>query len=252
MSHDEHQLGRTLKRELDSILFEEMEMTADMKRQIVQTAQSGSQGQGAQIMQGVQGARDARRATEAEQARKKRAWTKPWLFGGVIAAALVLAIGLPMLQQPSPGLPPNSGPIGAPGEGGNDTGSQLSQLIETQHASAEEAKAAFGPEMLAPTLVPEGYALQKIVSSAMKGEAARMVVFFYETADGKPLTFMVDRQEAAFPMNAFTPVDVNGAEGLVYEQPELVELYWMVDGVQYGITGAITAEEALAMAESAA
>jgi hypothetical protein len=49
----------------------------------------------------------------------------------------------------------------------------------------------------------------------------------------------------------FAKTTVRGQDGYVFEQPELVELYWVENGVHYGIVGNLSAAEALQAAEAA-
>ncbi|WP_157213492.1 DUF4367 domain-containing protein [Paenibacillus senegalensis] len=186
----------------------------------------------------------------AEKAGRRFFFSKAWIMGmGALAAAVIMLVGLPNLQQPNVPSPVENPGGSLPPSHGGAGGSELSQLITTTLSSAEEAKEAFGPGLLVPSFVPEGFELAEIVAVGMKGEPVRDVNFTYISGD-KTLTFAVSRNPAAFPAELFTPTQVNGVEGFVFEQPGLTELFWVEEGIQYSITGPLSADEAMKIAQS--
>lgn len=175
---------------------------------------------------------------------------KAWIIGmSAVAAAAILIMGYPMMQQPTVPAPIQD-PAGSvqPPIGGA-SGSQLSPLVTATLGSVEEAKAAFGDGLLVPNVMPEGYTLADI-QTVSEGDVVRDVVITYATGD-KAITFTASRNQAVFPADLFTKTEVNGFEGLVYEQPAFTELYWMESSIQYSIMGPITGEDAMKAAESA-
>lgn len=237
MADMDRELRMHLAKEADEVLFSNLELTDRLKQNI-------------------------RRKAASAQTGRRRISRNVWAAGATAAAlAVFLMVGLPTLQHTSAPAPAQS-PIGASpstdaGNAGNAgaagaAGSELSQLVSTSFATAEEAKASFGADMLAPAGVPEGFALTDIQGAGMAGEPLRDVIFTYASASGdKTITFTASRMAAVFPADLFTATQVNGADGFVFAQPELTELYWMKDGIQYGIVGHVNADEAMKIAESA-
>ncbi|MFD2328073.1 DUF4367 domain-containing protein [Cohnella sp. GCM10020058] len=246
MTDMDRELRMHMAKETDDVLFSNLELTDRLKQNIRQKAASS-------------------------QAGRRRVSRNVWAAGVAAAAlAVFLMVGMPTLQHtsaPAPAQSPigaspssdagnagNAGNAGSTGNAGNAgaAGSELSQLISTSFATAEEAKASFGANMLAPEAVPEGFTLTGIQGAGMAGEPLRDVIFTYASASGeKTITFTASRMTAVFPAEMFTATQVNGEDGFVFAQPELTELYWMEDGIQYGIVGHITSEEAMKIAESA-
>jgi len=194
-----------------------------------------------------------RKQAAADHNRRRFAIPRSWIGGmTAIAAAILLIVAIPVLQQASDQAPAeNTADSLPPANGGSAAGSELSQLTTTPLGSADEAKAAFGQGLLVPNAGPEGYELADITAVGMEGEPARDVIFTYAAGE-KTVTFTASRNPAAFPADLFSPVKVDGADGFVYEQPGLIELFWVRDGIQYAITGPLTGEEAMRLAESAA
>ncbi|MDG0808162.1 hypothetical protein [Cohnella rhizosphaerae] len=237
MTDMDRELRLHLAKEADEALFKDLELTDRLKMKIRQQAASAQVG-------------------------RRRVSKSVWAAGAAAAAlAVFLMVGLPTLERASAPVPAQS-PVGASpstdvgnaGNAGNSgaAGSELSQLVSTPFSTAEEAKASFGADMLAPDAVPEGFALKDIVGAGMAGEPLRDVTFTYATATGdKTITFTASRMTAVFPADLFTATQVNGNDGFVFAQPELTELYWTEDGIQYGIVGHVTSDEAMKIAESA-
>ncbi|MBB6637620.1 hypothetical protein [Cohnella thailandensis] len=182
---------------------------------------------------------------------------RSWRLGAaVVAVAILIGSGYALVQNQNQsqnqtvadpgGQPSASQPSGGTGAA---SGSELSSLVTTPLSSAEDAKAAFGEGLRLPAAAPEGFELTEMVAVGEAGQPARDIVLTY-TAGDKTLTFSASRMTAAFPTDLFTPVQVGDADGFVFEQPELVELYWTVDGVQYSIIGPVSADSALQIAGS--
>lgn len=213
------------REESDEMLFSNMEFGEDAKQRVrIQAA--------------------AERRTQPRVSFRKR-----WIVG--IAAALVAGViavaGLPLLQQDAPPLATEPPVTTVPG--GGAAGSQLTELVTTPIATAEKAQSLFGGKVLVPDAAPEGFVLQEIVAVGMQGEPTRDLIFTYAAGD-RTLTFTASRMPTAFPKELFSSISVNGVNGHVFEQPEMVELFWTADGVHYGVTGSMTAEQATAFAAS--
>lgn len=227
MTDLDHKLREQLREESDDILFSGMEMNDQLKRRIRQQA-------------------------AAEKPVKRRFNpAKLWVMGTVVLAASVWMIaGFPLLQQPS--IPtPVEDPAGnsLPPANGGAAGSDLSSLITTPVSSVEEAKTVFGSSLLTPSVVPEGFTLSEITVVGMEGESARDAIFTYIAGD-KTITVVASRMPAAFPVEMFTKTQVDEAEGYIFEQQGLTELFWMGDAIQYSVIGQITGAEAMSIAES--
>ncbi len=220
---DDRNLRRHIREEADEIMFSHIRLSEEAKRTI-------------------------RRQAAEDPAGRRFARRKSWTIGSAaLAAAVLIFAGYALLEQPSvPAEPPVAT---APPSGGGAAGSDLSRLISTPIGSPEEAKAAFGEGLRLPTEAPEGYTLSEIVAVGEQGKPARDVIFAYASGENV-VTFVASRSPAAFPAELFSPTQVNGVDGFVYAQSGMTELFWMADGVQYSVTGPISAEAAMAVAES--
>ncbi|OUS76027.1 hypothetical protein B1748_14540 [Paenibacillus sp. MY03] len=233
MNDIDRRLREQFREESDNMLFNNMELSEAAKDKI------------------------RRQASPTGQKRRSFSLPKAWIAGtAVVVTAVVVFAGYPLLNGPSSVPAPQTGNTGVsqpPSDGGassgTGTGTGLSQLITAKLATVEEAKAAFGEGLLVPSMLPEGFLLQDITTAGMEGEPLRDAVLTYAAGD-RTFTYTVSRMETDFPQDMFSPVQVKGAEGFVFEQPELVELYWIENGIQYGIVGNLTADEAVQAAES--
>ncbi|MCQ6557557.1 DUF4367 domain-containing protein [Paenibacillus mendelii] len=226
MTDMERNLHQHLRKESDDMLFSGMELSDSIKQRIKKQA-------------------------AAEKKSRRFVLPKVWLAGAAaLVAAVVIATGLPSLQQPAavPAPTDNSAGTVLPGNG-SAAGSELSQLITTQFGSVEDAKTAFGAGVLVPRVAPEGFELAEMVGVGMEGEPLRDLNFTYASGE-KTVTFSASRMPAAFPTDMFTPTQVGGAEGYIFEQAAFTELFWVVDGIQYGVAGPISGDEAMKVAES--
>ncbi|WP_309119445.1 hypothetical protein [Paenibacillus sp.] len=226
MTDTDRKLRQQFREESDEMLFTNIEMSEDLKAKV-------------------------RRAAAAEKAVRRTAFPKSWTMGtAALAAAVMLLIGYPMVQQPAAPAPGDNPAVSEPPSNGGAVGSELSPLITTPLGTVEEAEAAFGPVLLVPNALPKGFALSEIVAVGMEGEPARDAIFTYVSGE-KTLTFVASRLPAAFPAEMFSKTTVGDAGGFVFEQPGLTELFWTANGIHYSVTGQISGEEALQVAESA-
>lgn len=222
----ELKLEKHMREESDDMLFNGMELSDSVKQNI-------------------------RKATVDKKSRRFML-PKAWLAGAAaMVAAVVIIAGLPSLQESAVPTPTeNSVGTVQPETGGTGAASsELSQLNTTSFGTAEEAKAAFGAGVLVPAVAKEGMELAEIVGVGMEGEPLRDLNFTYRLGD-KTITFSASRMPAAYPADLFTPAKVGGVDGFIFEQAEYTELYWMVDGIQYGVSGPISGDEAMKIAES--
>ncbi|MGG4143082.1 DUF4367 domain-containing protein [Paenibacillus algorifonticola] len=226
MTDMERNLRQDLQKEMDDMLFSRMELSDSVKQKI------------------------RKQAAAEQRSRRRFVLPKAWLAGSAaLVAAVVIVTALPMLQEPAAVPTPTDSPgIVLPGNGGA-TGSELSQLMTTPLGTTEAAKAAFGSGVLVPQVAPEGFKLAEIVGVGMKDQPLRDLNFTYGS-DDKTVTFSASRMPAAFPTDLFTPTKVGGADGFIFEQAEFTELFWVVDGIQYGVSGPISGDEAMKVAES--
>ena len=233
MKEMDAKVARQYKKESDEILFDHMEFDATMKNQV----------------------KERLAASGKDTNRKRKSWfsRSKWTYGTAAAVLLlVLAVSVPQLGDivgPSGDRPNNqAGGDGIPGTT-TPIGSELTQLKTVVLDTPEQAKERFGADMLVPALLPERFALAQIEATGMAEQTKTRVVFFYSTAAGE-LTYSADRAAITFPVEMFEPIDVNGAEGHIFAQPGMTELYWMQDGIYYGIVGTLTQQEAVDMAAS--
>ncbi|WP_141503265.1 DUF4367 domain-containing protein [Paenibacillus luteus] len=227
MTDIERNLRQHLQKESDDMLFSKMELSDSVKQKI------------------------RKQAAAEQRSRRRFVLPKAWIAGAAaLVAAVVIVTGLPMLQEPAavPTPTDHSSGIVLPGNGGA-TGSELSQLITTPFGTTEAAKTAFGSGVLVPQIAPEGFKLAEIVGVGMKDQPLRDLNFTYGSGD-KTVTFSASRMLTASPTDLFTQTKVGGADGLIFEQAEFTELFWVVDGIQYGVSGPISGDEAMKVAES--
>ncbi|CAM3802024.1 DUF4367 domain-containing protein [Marinicrinis lubricantis] len=226
MTDLDHNWDGHLKQELDDMLFSKIEWNDQLKMNIRQKA-------------------------AAEHAKRRFRVPKSWTIGAAaLTAAVIMIAGYSMLQQEADPISTEHSIIESlPPSPSDSIDIGLSSLITTTLNSVEEAKASFGEELLLPTFVPEGFTLLEMAATGIEGEAARDIIFTY-VSDDKTLSFVASRNTASFQKEMFSPIKIEDTDGYVLEQPELIELFWIVDGIQYSITGSLSADEALRMAES--
>lgn len=227
MTDMERNLRQQLRKESDEMLFSGMELSDNVKQKI-------------------------RKQAAAEKKTRKFVLPKAWIAGAAaLVVAVVIATGLPSLQKDAavPPLPTDSSAGTVQPGNGSTTGSELSQLITTPFGTVEEAKTAFGAGVLVPEVAPAGFELKEIVGAGMEGEPLRDLNLTYASGD-KTVTYSASRMPAAFPVEMFTQTTVNGADGFIFEQEAFTELFWSVDGIQYGVAGPISGDEAMKVAAS--
>lgn len=222
----DHKLKNHFREESDEMLFSNMEFSEAAKRRVR-----------------IQAAAEIR-------AQPRASFRKRWIAGiaAVLVAGVIAVAGLPLLQQDAPPLATEPPLTTVPGGGGTG-GSDLTELVTTPVATAEKAQSLFGGKVLVPDAAPEGFVLEEIAAVGMQGEPIRDLIFTYAAGE-RSLTFTASRMPTAFPTEMFSSISVNGVKGHVFEQPKMVELFWTADGVHYGITGSMTAEQASAFAVS--
>jgi len=226
MTNGDNILRERFRQEADQTLFVRMELSDEVRRRIRQ------------------------QAAPMKSARRS-AMMRKWLAGAAaLIAAVIIVSGMPTFQQPAVPAPSEQPAESTSPNNGGAPGSELSSLTSTTLGSVDEANAAFGPGLLLPTDVPNGFKIAEIVAAGAKGEPARDVIVTYTSGEAD-FTFVASRMAASFPPDLFTKAKVGGGDGFVFEQPELVELYWMKDGIQYSVVGKLTADEAIKVAESA-
>ncbi|MFS0726763.1 hypothetical protein [Paenibacillus sp. 1P07SE] len=235
---EDEAMGRLFKEELDAHLFDGLALDNDKKKEWMDMIQQ----------------------TETVQVRTNW-WTsgRKRLVSGAVAAALMLGIGIPLFLSnnpiPLPGTeitvpgtqPPDPGTSGGIVDPGS---SELSPLVTEQVGSLEEAEEKFGEPIRLPEAMPEGYELVEIAAVGYPGESPLRVHFQYESGEDGYLTFSVDKQDAVYPGDLFSAIDLGDAEGMIYAQPTLTELFWKVGDIQYSIVGTINEAQATALASS--
>lgn len=262
MKETEQKLTNHFKKESDEILFGDIQFGDKLKQSILWQAKAEQSTKGAQTMKTTTIRQEEAHAGPSVSAnapstagnRRPARWSSKWIYGTAAAFLLVAALfASPLLDN---GTAPQVAPVPNPGasSGISETpppaGSELSQLTTVTVGTPQEALELFGDDLLLPTQTPAGYTLSRTEATGMGDDVTR-IVLFYE-AGGKEVTFMADRSEAFIPVDMFTAIDVNGVSGLVFAQPEMTELFWQQNGVQYAISGQLTQDEALQLAGSVA
>jgi len=264
----DREIRRRLQREADDLLFAELRFDARLKHKIAEQAQE-----------------DRYRAAWRSRFGNKRAF-RPI---GAIAAAAVVAVLLfvsgpslfPSSPQPSP-APTAEGRGGAvetapPGEdqqpnhiftapltGSNQPpGSPPPGSAEQiwQLPSFNEAREAFGENLLVPSYVPEGFALREINASGLREGIADSIVYSYVSGSRSFGLFQQKQERSDPPLENGKTVDINGHTGYMAEsrtdgapaaEDVNAEIHWYADGVQYMVSGLLSADEALEVARSLA
>jgi len=116
-----------------------------------------------------------------------------------------------------------------------------------QHLSLDEAEAVTGFDLLTPSHLPEGATLVDVV------KMGDTIVLRYESAQGP---FAVgqgtDGRAVESPSASGEPASLRGTTGTLFadEEGNKVFLAWTEDGRTFTVSGAISGEEALLVAES--
>lgn len=119
--------------------------------------------------------------------------------------------------------------------------------LEPEQLSAEEAEAAVDFELLTPAAVPAGAELRETTN--MRGA----IVQRYSFADGRSFTVTQGEGETAVPQEAETQsITLRGVEARLYgdESGTRTLLSWNENGITFWIGGDLTADEAIAIADS--
>ncbi len=146
-----------------------------------------------------------------------------------------------------------------------------------QFMNLEEARAQAKYPVLIPTWSPEGYTLadnevsvtslkNEVVGLNIKWQSEQEVIFLYVTPaneegltppQGGDVIEMEVNGEAAFLFSsefsisaAPLPDGTPGPDVVINQTTPIVSLSWIQDGVQYNLSGSLSAEDALKMAES--
>ncbi|MFJ5714836.1 DUF4367 domain-containing protein [Neobacillus sp. NPDC093127] len=117
--------------------------------------------------------------------------------------------------------------------------------------SENEAKQAFGTDVLLPTYTPGQFKLDGIHGYGSNQEQIHKLVFTYFHEDQSYLVIIERNMFDGIP-HRFEDVDINGTKG--YLNPEDgntdTELHWYLNDVHYWIAGHVSNEEAVKIAKS--
>lgn len=129
---------------------------------------------------------------------------------------------------------------------------------QVDYKSPEEARGAFGENLLVPGYIPEGFRLKSIGGFPKEGQKADKVVFNYES--GKVQLLITEEKikvKNEFP--GFRTVDINGVPGYVKTEriktedgteQQRTELHWFGRDCRYSVGGQISEELAINIAKS--
>ncbi len=124
--------------------------------------------------------------------------------------------------------------------------------------SIDEAKAAFGSSFLTPNYIPEGYKVDQIQISKDEEKQIFGVSLTYLTTGG---CFVITQEKSRLSedVSGFDQIKLKEATGYIKESesgdtPETSgtygELHWMKDGIHYAISGSLTKEEIVKIANA--
>lgn len=274
MRHAKPDPLQQLKFEADELLFADLQFEHVLKERVMQHIDT-------QELR-MPSEEQADRVSDRGWMRKRR----QWILGTVAAAVLVctIVIATPFLQQPDrlatvelPGMfgaMESEGPIsalsdpltesfGTIGRDGQPEGSghpseemghptedtgHLTTEIELQHL--EEAASYFGNQLFVATYAPEYFQIKGIYASVVSEGEADKVAFRYEH-ESFSYDIIQEKRDAPVVLPHDEIVDINGVQGFMSAtSPDSIRLDWFVGGVQYSVTGKISREEALRVAET--
>lgn len=123
--------------------------------------------------------------------------------------------------------------------------------------SPEAAKKVFGGSFLQPSYIPESFKLYGIFASG-DGNRAQEILLQYR--DGERYFMVVENRQTAEAtgLNNYESIEINGVKGYKKavtsglggsEAAADTEVHWFRDGVHYAVSGQITGEEAVRIAE---
>lgn len=170
------------------------------------------------------------------------------------AASLVLIFSLARLTGMIPGgnnqtVPQDSSGIkimlASPENSQESAGKIPDELLE-------EAEKAFGSGFMVPSFIPDDFVLEGIT---FPKEHADSITLRYVSLNSQfEITMLKTEESLGLP--GYEPVQINNATGYIKSTPikgkEIpnTELFWFLNGVRYEITGSITSQEAVEIANS--
>lgn len=121
-------------------------------------------------------------------------------------------------------------------------------------AIPEEAKKAFGEALLLPEFIPEGFTLNSINTSKDAAQSLNNIIFTYMRGRQE---FKIEEGKAG-PDKGFQDyqtVEINGSTGYVKsnglgDENLHTVIHWSANGFDYSVTGRITENEAIEIAQS--
>ncbi len=126
------------------------------------------------------------------------------------------------------------------------------------YESAEEARKAFGDNLLIPGYTPEGFVLNSIAGVETERQKADRVVFKY-SSDNASFLVTEEKIKTRNDYPGFKTVDINGIPGYVKTEKiktegptgqQRTELHWLRNECHYSVTGQISEEVAVNLAKS--
>ncbi|MET3695751.1 uncharacterized protein DUF4367 [Bacillus oleivorans] len=220
MKEQKHDLRYKFKSEADQALFQSIDFTSKMKE-------------------------DIRREIDS----KKRRWNHPISF---LAAAAILCFSLLTFSYftMSDHAKPENNP--KPEEPNTLIGNEDEDILnpiagperETQELnSPEEAKEVLGEAILLPAYIPKGYSLEHVQTLGEK-----KVIMTYLSGDQSYL-IIIENAENQQPFVNYEKVQIQNTTGYLYETEYDSELHFYADGFHYMISGLISKEEVIKVAE---
>lgn len=189
-------------------------------------------------------------------------------FGKLLATAacFVLIIGVlnfsGLLQSEPEPEPDSNTEIFAVAEPGSDAlaaGSQKSginlspaEVTTWELFSMEEAKTVFGSTLLLPSYIPAGFKLEKTYALGDMNTAHEVRMHYISEEQ----SFLIIESKAAVEeeLKGYKKIEINGTEGYLRteaaEGGSETEIRWLADGVHCSVSGQITGEEAVKIAEA--
>ncbi|GAA0330538.1 hypothetical protein GCM10008967_21300 [Bacillus carboniphilus] len=230
MKHRKYDLKKTIKSEADDTLFSDIQFTSKMKEDIKRKIEASNNGTG------------------KHELKKKRKVSHKWLYSiGLGVASILVIISTFLLQDNNQQQNPTNGPqllfeddTTTPMDGPN----VKDEDIET----AGEAKDILGTSLLLPTYVPTGFELERIHTLSVNNQQQKKVIFTYVSDEQSYLIIAeITEQELYFPSSQ--QVEINGITAYVSGSDYDSELHFDKDNIHYMISGLISQEEAVKIAE---
>lgn len=264
MERFDQDMRQTFKEEADQNLFGHIHFDERMKESIRQRVDGEKQ------TASIQSNRNSLHFT----------WKK-WFAAATVAAAMVGFVALSGWLQSTPEEPPMTTMVGQgegidqpdgpstdlpddPSTGPTEYGTFVEREPGTQSEQSlipftlEEAQALFGEQLKLPLVLPKGFELHEILSNGhMQGEAS--VVEIHYAKDNEFFKIIESKQLATLNEAYGKIVDIHGVDGYLRhgnqgdmaEMPdEIIVLEWYMDGIQYTLTGSLSEDEAITVANS--